>query len=105
MERERRKFDREFKLMAVNLCHSSERTVKDVAEELGIRAELLRRWKSEHGRLGANGFSGHGNRNLSDEQREILRLRKELRDAQTERDILKKAVHIFSRTGGGSTGS
>ena len=48
MKRERRNFDKEFKLMAVNLCITGKST-KDVANELGIREELVRCWKREFG--------------------------------------------------------
>jgi len=37
---------------------------------------------------------------MTEEQKEIARLKKELRDAQLECDILKKAVSIFSRNDG-----
>lgn len=96
MKRERRQFDREFKLMAVNLCHSGKST-KGVAEELDIRPDIVRRWRRELEQHGEGSFSGHGNMNITTEQQEILQLKKELREAQTERDILKKAVSIFSR--------
>lgn len=105
MKKERRYFDREFKLMAVNLCLSSERSAKEVADELGIRDEVLRRWIREHRQYGKDGFSGHGKPNMTDEQREMARLKSELRDAQIERDILKKAVAIFSRKDGKSISS
>lgn len=99
MKRERRKFDKEFKVMAVNLCHSGKPT-KEVAEDLGIRAELVRRWKREYEQYQEGGFSGHGNANMTAEQKEIARLKKELKEAQIERDILKKAVSIFSKNDG-----
>ena len=82
--------------MAVKLCLTGKPT-QVIAEELGIRAELVRRWKREHDQYQEGSFSGHGNQNMTDEQKEILRLRKELREAQLERDILKKAVSIFSK--------
>ena len=96
MKRERRHFDREFKQMAVNLCLTG-KPVKEVATELGIRDELLRRWRREFNQYGEGSFSGHGNANLTPEQKEITRLKKELKDAQIERDILKKAISIFSK--------
>jgi transposase len=99
MKRERRHFDKEFKLMAVNLVYTG-RSTADVAQELGIRAELVRRWKREHDQYREGSFSGHGNANMTDEQKEITRLKKALRDAQEERDILKKAVSIFSKNDG-----
>ena len=96
MKRERRHFDKEFKLMAVNLCLSGNST-KEVAEDLGARPELVRRWKREYEQYSEGSFSGHGNANLTTDQKEIARLKRELRDAQEERDILKKAVRIFSK--------
>ena len=99
MKRERRQFDKEFKLMVVNLCHSG-KTTRQVAEELDIRPDIVRRWKREIELHGEGSFSGYGNANLTPEQKEILRLKKELREAQVERDILKKAVSIFSRNDG-----
>lgn len=97
MKKERRHYDKEFKVMAVNLVYTGKSTSL-VAEELGIKPDLIRRWKREHESYGKNSFSGHGHVNLTDEQREIARLKKELREAQLERDILKKAVSIFSKT-------
>jgi len=99
MKRERRHFDREFKLMAVSLCLTGKST-KIVAQELDLRPDLVRRWKREHEQYSDGSFSGQGNANLSTEQKEIVRLKKELRDAKEERDILKKAVRIFSKGDG-----
>lgn len=99
MQRERRSYDKEFKLMAVNLCQSGKST-KEVSEDLGIRPDMVRRWKREFTKYQEGSFSGHGKANMTDEQKEITRLKKELADAQIERDILKKAVGIFSRSDG-----
>lgn len=96
MKRERRDFDKEFKMMAVNLCYTGKST-KEVAEDLGIRADLVRRWKREHEEYRDGSFSGQGNPNLTSEQKEIAQLKRELREAQLKRDILKKAVSIFSK--------
>jgi len=96
MKRIRRQFDKEFKQMAVNLCLSGKPT-KEVSEELDVRPEVIRRWKREFERYQNGSFSGHGNANLTSEQKELVRLKKELREAQLERDILKKAISIFSK--------
>jgi len=96
MKRERRSFDKEFKIMTVNLCLSGKPS-KEVAEELGIRTELIRRWKREYEESKEGSFSGRGNANLTEVERENLQLKRELREAQLERDILKKAVSIFSK--------
>ncbi len=103
MKRERRQFDKEFKLMAVNLCYAG-KTTSQVAEELDIRPDIVRRWKRELEQHGEGSFSGNGNANLTTEQKEILRLKKELKETQIERDILKKAVSIFSRSDGKFSG-
>lgn len=83
-------------MMAVNLCLSGKPS-KEVAEELGIRAELVRRWNREYEETKEGSFSGHGKANLTDIEKENLQLKKDLREAQLERDLLKKAVRIFSK--------
>ena len=82
--------------MAINLCLTGKST-REVAEDLGIQVGLLGRWKREHDRYKEGSFSGHGNLNMTDEQKQVARLKKELREAQLERDILKKAISIFSK--------
>ena len=104
MTKQRQKYDREFKKKAVELsiAHGNAR---EVAEELDIRPELLYRWRREYDRFEMNSFPGHGKPKMTDLERENARLKKELRDAKMERDILKKAVSIFSRSDGKSTNS
>ena len=82
--------------MAVNLCLTGKPT-REVADELGVRRELVARWKREYGHYKEGSFSGHGNANLTEAEKENIRLKKELREAQLERDILKKAISIFSK--------
>jgi transposase len=96
MKTGRRKYDEEFKRMAVELIESGG-TVKEVSEDLGIRRELISRWRREYLENKTGCFSGNGNPNLTTEQKEILSLKKALRNAELERDILKKAVSIFSK--------
>jgi transposase len=104
MKRTRKHYDKEFKEMAVNLVFSG-KSSSEVAEDLGIRTELVNRWKREYKQYGTGSFSGKGNMNVTAEQKEIIRLRKELKDAQIERDILKKAISIFSKGDSKYTGS
>ena len=99
MKRERTHYDRSFKLMAVELAEAKG-SIPGTAEELGIKADLIRRWTREHRGMGPASFSGNGVPVLTEEQKEIARLRKELKEAQIERDILKKAVSIFSKSDG-----
>ncbi len=99
MKRERRIFNKEFKLMAVELCQSGKST-NEVADDLDIQVDLVRRWKREFIRYKEGSFSGHGNVNLTDEQKENERLKRALKESQLENEILKKAVGIFSRSDG-----
>lgn len=103
MSQERRKFDKEFKLMAVELSNTRE-NIQELAKELGIRPELIYRWRSEHLEKPSGSFTGHGKPRQTPEEAEIAKLKKQLRDAELERDILKKAISIFSRGDGKSTG-
>ena len=104
MSRERRTFTREFKLNAVELSYSRDNIV-ELAHELKIRPALLYRWRSEFASYQGASFPGNGNAKMTDEEKEIARLKKELADMQMERDILKKAVGIFSKSDGKYTGS
>lgn len=83
--------------MAVKLCHTG-KSASQVAMELGVRSELVSRWKREYEANREGSFSGQGNPVRTDAEKEIARLKKELKEAQIERDILKKAVNIFSRS-------
>ena len=96
--RKRRKFDPDFKRNAVLLCEEPGRTVAEVAENLGLIKEVLYRWRREY--YMSNGevaFPGNGVEALTDDQKRIRELEKKLRETEMERDILKKAMAIFSK--------
>ena len=90
--------------MAVELSKNRE-DINNLAQELGIKPDLIYRWRREFSRTESNSFPGQGNMALSPQEAEIARLKKQLREAELERDILKKAVSIFSRSDGRSSGS
>jgi transposase len=94
MEKEKRKYSIEFKIKAVELSNQRG-SVMSAAEELNIPHDNLRRWKKEY----AEGHFSLSRKPLeiSKEELEIIKLKKELYDTQLERDILKKAVSIFSK--------
>jgi transposase len=81
-----RKYDEEFKREAVRKIHDGQ-SVASVARELGCAESLLHNWKRQ-----AMGVS-------SDSEKEVVALRKKLREVEMERDILKKAALIFGRSG------
>ncbi len=92
---QKRQFDVAFKQMAIEL---SERkgNVKAAAEELGIGADLLSKWRS---RLHRQGSISQKPEQLSEEQKELRLLQKQYKELEEEHAILKKAVSIFSRDG------
>ena len=92
---ERRTFTKEFKQEAVQLSYDSDSTIAQVAENLGIRPELLYRWRREQHQEGDDAFRGQGMSKASEE--EMRRLRRELDQIRMERDILKKALSVFAR--------
>ena len=89
----RRKYDDQFKIDAVNMMKSSNKTASEVARDLGIRPDLISRWKRELEQENVKAFPGQGN----PRDEELARLRKENADLKMERDILKKAMAIFSK--------
>lgn len=104
MSKTRKQYDREFKVMAVELSRTRD-NMADLAQELGVRPELLYRWRREFTASAETSFPGNGKIVRTPEQEEIHRLKKELQEVQTERDILKKAVGIFSKGGSRYSGS
>ena len=101
MAKTRRTYDKEFKLMAVEL--SLKRTDQvGLAKELKIRPELLYRWRRELEKKEGKSFPGNGKVIKTDMEMEMDLLKKRLKDAELENEILKKAVGIFSRNDGKS---
>lgn len=97
MSESRRTYSEQFKRETVELTISSDKTCQDIAEELGVNYNTLIRWRKEYRDNGELAFPGQGKQKLSSEEEEIKQLKKELRIAKEERDILKKAVSIFSK--------
>ena len=79
------KFDKDFKLMAVELSKTRD-NFHELADELGIRPELIYRWRKELLDKGEGSFPGHGKPKHTPEETQIARLKKQLRDVEMERD-------------------
>lgn len=93
--RTRRTYDKEFKADAVRMVVEGKRSAAEIARELGIDHTVLNRWIREQTASGKDAFPGHGK--LSPQDEEIRRLKRELERVTEERDILKKAMGVFSR--------
>jgi len=104
MKESRRKYSKEFKQKAVELSNVRG-NVQEIARELAVSAELIYRWRRELSHSPSLAFGGNGNKQLTAEQKENDRLKRELADIKMERDILKKAVSIFSSSDRKSMGS
>jgi transposase len=91
----RRKFDAQFKLDAVRLIQASDRTISDIARDLGVRREMLYKWQRELEADAKNAFPGKGKRKPDQEQ--LHQLQQALKRVTEERDILKKALAFFSK--------
>jgi transposase len=90
----RQKYNDEFKQEAVKLAERGDISVSQVARDLGVNAEMLRRWVRQFG----SKPKADGTRNATpDEHSELIRLRRENRVLKEERDILKKAMGICTR--------
>jgi len=85
----RRRFSPEFKAETVKLVKQSNRTMSDVAMELGISAKSVGEWV----RLSEES----GDSISEDERNELRRLRKENRELRMEREILAKATAFFAK--------
>lgn len=85
----RRKYDEGFKTEALRMVTNG-RSVPDVARSLGISENILYKWRTEQK---ASYSSEESSRDA-----ELEQLRKQLRQVEMERDILKKALAIFGRT-------
>jgi transposase len=97
MEGIRRQYSEEFKKEAVGHSLTSEKTVVEVAQDLGIAHSNLRRWRAQYSKNGELAFPGNGKQRLTPQEEEIRRLQKEICDIRQERDILKKALAIFTK--------
>ena len=89
-----KRYDNELKVTIVELLQSGMKA-KQISEDYGVAPSLISRWKKEY-EAKSGDFSKK--RELTVEEQELKALRKELRDVKMERDILKKAVSIFSKS-------
>jgi transposase len=91
----RHRFSREFKEEAVRLVSEGGPAVAEVARNLGVHENSLYKWCRQYGDDPAGCFPGKGHLKPADE--ELARLKRELADVKEEREILKKALAIFSK--------
>lgn len=92
--RKERKYDKEFRQEAVRLAQEEGRTQASVEQDLGLWQGAISVWKKELAVDPENAFPGKGH--LKPQEEALRRLQRENERLKRERDILKKAVAIFS---------
>jgi transposase len=91
----RRRYDRTFKEGAVRLVIENGQTLAQTARDLGITENMLSRWKKEYLEDQEHAFPGKGR--MKPEDAELFQLKRRVADLEQEREILKKALAIFSK--------
>jgi len=91
-----RHYDKAFKDNAVKLSYERSNH-STLAKELGVSKSQLSKWRKEYEEYGKSSFSGRGVERLTDQDRIIKALEKELCTSRLELDILKKAIAVFSK--------
>jgi transposase len=89
------RYSKEFKKEAVQLLRSSDRSIPQLAKELGVSDGSLRNWLKQ-----ADIDEGKTEGLTTEERQELTRLRREVKILQQEREILKKAAAFFARENG-----
>ncbi len=92
-----KQYSKQFKLDAVQYYQDHEDLgLQGCASNLGISQQTLSRWKKELKNTGDIESRGSGNYS-SEEEKEIAKLKRELRDTQDALDVLKKAISILGK--------
>ena len=94
MPRSHPPYPAEFRAQAVELVRTSGKSILEVARELGVSGEGLRRWVRQ---AEADAGRGRPGELTTDEKAELQRLRRENRVLREEREILKKAAAFFAK--------
>jgi transposase len=96
MKKVQKTYTAEFKREAVRLAQTSGKPIAQVARELGISDTSIHQWRKELAAHGDEAYPGSGHQTAQEEG--LRRLKRELEVTRQERDILKKAFMVFSRT-------
>jgi transposase len=100
-ERKYRSYAKEFKLDALELLKRGDQSAGEIERQVGITPGLLVKWRARYQVLQSDGQEVQlGRSDLEGAKAEIRRLQRELSAAEEEREILKKALNIFSRKNG-----
>ena len=96
----RRKFSKEQKLEIVKQSMEEGVNLLDLGNQYSLHVNTIYKWRQTFLSNEEICFPGNGNVVLTEMEKENLKLKKQLREAELERDILKKAIRIFSKSDG-----
>jgi transposase len=99
MKREKRFYSKEFKEKAILLSYQRA-NIKELADELGVSVVRIYKWRAQKKELEQPQLIS--SKQKKEEDIELKQLKKELKNTQLELEILKKAIHIFSKRDGSS---
>jgi transposase len=97
MSKPRKQYTKEEKLEIVKLSLAANQSIKDLAGRFEVSENTIYKWRRIYLKNKDTSFPGKGNKTMTESERKIEELEKELRETRLERDILKKAVGIFSK--------
>ena len=97
MKPKRRIYSEEFRKEALRLRESSGKSVTEIERELGITAGLLYKWQVRYGQATIEREASQAKPTVQTLEAEIRRLKRDNAILQQEREILKKAVKLFSQ--------
>jgi transposase len=96
MSKSQKKYSKEFKLETIELARTSGKSDSQLERELGLGRGYLYTWRKQLDQDGQQAFPGKGR--LKPDEGYVRQLERELAVVQQERDILKKALAIFTRS-------
>lgn len=87
-------YSEDFKEETVKLVLTSGKSQAQIGRELGVNSRTISNWvRTRHGK----GITKEVTKITADEKKELIKLRRDFKRVQMERDILKKAVGIFTK--------
>jgi len=97
-EKKYRAYTKEFKLEALELLRRGNKSAAQIERELGITKGMLLKWRDRYQIIESGSQSAQlGPSDIESAKAKIRRLERQLAEAEEEKEILKKAVSIFSR--------
>ena len=97
MKKTRKQYTKEQKLEIIKLSYEEGQSIANIALRFNVSSNTIYNWRNQFKKHQEDAFPGNGIKIMSKSEREIENLKKQLRETQLERDILKKAIGIFSK--------